>query len=56
LELAVNDIECAALLLDVLPQSGELLTLRLQTACRLTCLGKVMELATEVLQHTALLV
>jgi hypothetical protein len=36
LELAIDGIESATLLLDVLPQSGELLALRLQAASRLT--------------------
>jgi hypothetical protein len=35
-------------LLDVLPQSGELQALGLQVASRLTWLGKVTELSTEV--------
>jgi hypothetical protein len=43
-------------LLNVLPESGELLALGLQAASRLPCLGKVTELSTEILQHAALLV
>jgi hypothetical protein len=56
LELAVKHIQGTTVLLDVLPQSGELQALGLQAASRLTCLGKVTELSIEVLQPTALLV